>query len=110
MTHDADAFGWGELERSVNVGNNQTKDILIEHKMITMEQIKRQAHVTWMNHDLANDDQVPDTQDVTLLDPENDPTHRDPFYRRVRSRMITKRILGRLKAADYKILKNKESK
>ena len=61
MTHDADAFGWGELVRSVNVGNNQTKDILIEHKMITLEQIKRQAHATWMNHDLANADQVPDT-------------------------------------------------
>ena len=110
MTQAADAFGWGELVRSVITGNNQTKDLLIEHKMITLEQIKRQAHVTWANHNLANADPVPNEQVVTVLDPVHDPTHRDPFYRRVKSRIIAKRILGRLKAADYKILKNKESK
>ena len=110
MTQDADAFGWGALVRSVVTGNNQTKDLLIEHKMITLEQIKRQAHVTWVNHNLANADPVPEALNVTALDPANDQNHRAPFYRRVKSRMIAKRILGRLKAADYKILKNRESK
>ena len=110
MTQDADAFGWGTLIRAIPVGNNQNKDLLIEHKMITEKQIKRQAHITWMNHVLAVDDPLPDDQTVSVLDPANNLDHRAPFYRRVKSRMIAKRILGHLKAADYKILKNKEAK
>ena len=110
MTQDADAFGWGALVRSIPVGNNQTKDLLIEHKSITEEQIKRQAHITWVNHALADDNPVPGEQLVSGLDPANDQNHRNAFYRRVKSRMIAKRILGHMKPADYKILKNKEEK
>ena len=110
MTLDADAFGWGELVRSISVGNNETKDLLIEHKMITYEQIKRQAHITWMDHTLADNAAVPQEHTVSVLTPANTDDHKAPFYRRVKSRMIAKRILRRLKAADYKILKNRELK
>ena len=110
MTQDADAFGWGELVCSVQTGQNQTRDLLIEHKMLTEEQMKRQAHITWQNQNLLLADQVLAAQNVSILNPAVNPAHVNPFYRRVKSRMIAKRILGRLKAADYKILKNKESK
>ena len=110
MTQDADAFGWGELVRSVQAGQNVTRDLLIEHKMLTVEHLKRQAHITWQNSNLQITDPVPEEQDVSVLNPASNQAHVDPFYRRVKSRMIAKRILGRLKAADYKILKNKESK
>ena len=110
MTQDADAFGWGELVRSVQAGQNQTRDLLIEHKMLNEEHLKRQAHITWQNSNLQITDPVPEEQNVSVLTPATNQTHVEPFYRRVKSRMIAKRILGRLKAADYKILKNKESK
>ena len=110
MTQDADVFGWGGLVRAVPTAPNETKDLLIEHKMITAAQMKRQAHITWQDHTFAAaPDQVPDDQDIANLNPTNNQAHRAPFYRRVKSRMIAKRILGRLKAADYKILKNKET-
>jgi len=110
MTQDADAFGWGGLVRAVPTEPNIEKDLLVEHKLVTSAQIKKQAHITWQDHAYAGPpDQVPDDQNVSVLDPTNDQAHRVSFYRRVKSRMIAKRILGRLKAADYKILKNKET-
>ena len=50
MTQDADAFGWGELVRAVPIAPNEEKDLLVEHKMITLAIIRRQAHITWQNH------------------------------------------------------------
>ena len=48
--------------------------------MVTEEQIKRQAHITRMNHALAVNDPVPDDQTVTVFYPANDLNHRAPFY------------------------------
>ena len=110
IDQDADAFGWGELVRMIPVGLNQHRDLLVEHKMLLEEHLKRQAHITWQNSSLAQNAAIPDNYNVSTLDPANNPAHINPFYRRVKSRMIAKRILGRLKAADYKILKNKEGK
>ena len=44
------------------------------------------------------------------LDPTNVQEHRPAFFRRVRSRMIVKRIIGRLKTADLEILKEQATK
>ena len=72
--------------------------------------IKKQAYKTWGNHLVDFDTPVPKDQDLQELNPAANPDQRDPFYRKVRSRMIAKRIIGYLKLSDWENLKNKASK
>ena len=60
MTRDTNTFGWGILVRTVQVGQTENKNILVDHKDITAEDIKRQAYKTWGNHLVGFIDQVPD--------------------------------------------------
>ena len=111
VTKDANTFGWGLLVRAIpSDGNGETKNILIDHRDITFEMIKKQAYKTWGNYRADFDTPVPNTQDLQELDPAANQDQRDPFYRRVRSRMIAKRIVGYLKLSDWENLKNKSSK
>ena len=107
MRRDATNFGWGSLIRAIQ-GNdaNETRNLLKDHKIITEAQIKKQAYKTWGNHAAVFATVVPDEYVLEELDPTNDAGHRPAFYRRVKSRMIAKRIVGHLKTADYEILKN----
>jgi len=107
MRRDATNFGWGSLIRAIQ-GNdaNETRNLLKDHKVITEAQIKKQAYKTWGNHAAVFATVVPDEYVLEELDPTNDAGHRPAFYRRVKSRMIAKRIVGHLKTADYEILKN----
>ena len=107
MRRDATNFGWGSLIRAIQ-GNdaNETRNLLKDHKIITEAQIKKQAYKTWGNHAAVFVTVVPDEYVLEELDPTNDAGHRPAFYRRVKSRMIAKRIVGHLKTADYEILKN----
>ena len=56
------------------------------------------------------DTPVPDEQVLQVLNPAANADQRNPFYRRVRSRMIAKRIIVYLKLSDWENLKNKSSK
>ena len=85
------------------VDENTTKNFLKDHKVLTEEHIKKQACKTWGNHLADFATAVPNTYGLEDLDPSADPTHRPAFFRRVRSRMIAKRIIGRLKTADFEI-------
>ena len=107
MTRDTNMFGWGILVRMVQVGNNQYKNILVDHKDVTEIDMKRQAYKTWGNHLATFQDPVPDGYNLQQIMPGQIPGHVEIFYRRVRSRMIAKRIIGYLKTADYEVLKNK---
>ena len=111
VTKDANDFGWGALVRAIPSDNARgTKNLLIDHRDITLEMIQKQAHTTWGNN-LANfDTPVPDVQTLQVLNPGTNQDHREPFFRRVRSRMIAKRIIGYLKLSDWEHLKNKASK
>ena len=79
----------------------------MDHKDISEADMKRQAYKTWGNHDAQYQDQVPDDYFIEAIDPSNNVSHIPAFYRRVRSRMIAKSIVGYLKVADYEVLKNK---
>ena len=50
MSRDTNTFGWGILVRTVHVGQTELKNILVDHKDITAEDIERQAYQTWSNH------------------------------------------------------------
>ena len=69
--------------------------------------MKRQAYKTWGNHNARYQDQVPKDYFNEAIEPSNNVGHIPASYRRVRSRMITKRIVGYLKVADHEVLKNK---
>ena len=78
--------------------------------MLTEVHMKRQAYKTWGNHRAVFATPIPEGYDLEAIDPANDPTHRPAFFRRVRSHMIAKRIIGHLKTADLEILKNQAAK
>ena len=84
-----------------------TKNLLIDHRDITIYMIQRQAYKTWGNYLADVNTPVPDDQDLQVLDPAVKQDHREPFFRRVCSRMIAKRIIGYLKLSDWEHLKNK---
>ena len=84
--------------------------MLKDHKILTEVHIKKQAYKTWGNSAAVFATPVPGGYDLEGIDPENEPSHRPAFYRRVRSRMIAKRIIGHLKTADLEILKNQADK
>ena len=50
---------------------------------------------------------MPDDYIHEAIDPANNVGHIPAFYRRVRSRMIAKRIVGYVITVDYEVLKNK---
>jgi len=111
MRRDSTNFGWGSLIRAIPTDNaNDIKNLLKDHKLITEEHMKKQAFKTWGNHAANFNTLVPEEYDLQDLDPTNEVAHRPAFYRRVRSRMIAKRIVGHLKTADLEILKNQATK
>ena len=79
MIQDADILGQGELVHSVPTEINQTKDMLIKQKMITEEQIKRQAHTTWVNARLLPTDPASKDKKVSVIDPLNNQKHQVLF-------------------------------
>jgi len=110
MRRDSNNFGWGTLIRAIPAENeNVVKNLLKDHKIITEEHMKRQAFKTWGNHAAVFATVVPEEYVLEQLDPTNEAAHRPVFFRRVRSRMIAKRIVGHLKTADLEILKNQAS-
>ena len=111
VTKDTNNFGWGSLVRAIPFDvAGATKNLLIEHRDIEFAMIKKQAYKTWGNHQADFDTVVPEIQELEELDPAAIEAHRVPFYRRIRSRMIAKCIIGYLKLADWEHLKNKSSK
>ena len=111
VTKDATNFGWGALVRAIPSNDaGGVKNILIDHREITLEMIKKQAYKTWGNYQADYATPVSNEQELEVLDPAANVAHRVPFYRRVRSRMIAKRIIGYLKLSDWENLKNKSSK
>lgn len=107
MRRDSNNFGWGALIRAIPEADaNTNKNLLKDHKVLTEEHMKRQAYKTWGNQAAVFNTPVPDGHDLEDLDPANNQAHRPAFFRRVRSRMIAKRIMGHLKTADMEILKN----
>ena len=107
ITRDTNTFGWGMLVHTIQVRNNEFKNILVDHKDITESDIKRQAHKTWGNHRATFQDVVPEGYALQHITQGQNPDHVDTFYCRVHSRMIVKRIIGYLKTVDYEVLKNK---
>ena len=89
---------------------NTTKNLLIDHKVLTKEHMKKQAFKTWGDHTATFATLVPDSYDLQVLNPVNIQANRPAFFRRVRSRMIAKRVIGHLKTLDFEILKNNASK
>ena len=87
-----------------------TKNLLIDHRDITLEMIQKQAFKTWGNYLTDFDTPLPDDQNLQDLNPAADPNQRAPFYRRICSRMIAKRIIGYLKLSDWGHLENKALK
>ena len=111
VTKDANTFGWGALVRAIpSDANGETKNILVDHRDITFEMIKKQAFKTWGNNQADFNTPVPDAQNLEVLDPAANAAHQDTLYRRVRSRMIAKQIIGYLKLSNWENLKNKSSK
>ena len=111
IRRDANNFGWGSLIRAIPQENeNTTKNLLKDHKILAEEHLKKQAYKTWGNHLATFATVVPNTYELETLDPSSNPSHRPAFFRRVRSRMIAKRIVGHLKTADFEILKNQSAK
>jgi len=95
VTKDANNFGWGALLRAIPSDDaGGTKNLLIDHRDITLEMIQKQAYKTWGNYLADFDTPVPDDQTLQGLDPGANQAQREPLFRRVRSRMIAKRIIG----------------
>jgi len=98
MRRDSTNFGWGALIRAIPEADaNTNKNLLKDHKVLTEEHMKRQAYKTWGNQAALLNTPVPDGYVLEDLDPANNQAHRPAFFRRVRSRMIAKRIMGHLK-------------
>lgn len=111
MRRDSNNFGWGRLIRIIQQNDeNTTKNLLKDHKVITEEHIKRQAYKTWGNHAADFNTVVPDGYVLENIDPADNEKHQPAFFRRVRSRMVAKQIIGHLKTADFEILKNQATK
>ena len=104
---DADSFGWASLVRTVQKTNGQSVNLLKNHKAITWQDIKRQAYVTWKDHMANINTPLPQENELTIISPRTNEEHVPVFYRRVKSRMIAKRVLGYLKMYDFETLKNK---
>ena len=65
VTKDANTFGWRSLVREIpSDGNGDTKNILVDHRDITFDMIKKQAYKTWSNYMADFNTPVPDTQDL----------------------------------------------
>ena len=80
VTKDANTFGWGSLVRAIpSDDNGDTKNILVDHRDITFNMIKKQAYKTWGNYMADFITPVPDTQDLQALDPAANQDQRDPF-------------------------------
>ena len=98
---DANNFGWGKLVRAIPEANeNVTKNLLIDHKILIKVHIKKRVYKTWGNHVAVLATPVPAGYDLEAIDPANELNHCPAFFRRVRSRMVAKRIMGHLKTAD----------
>ena len=102
VTKDATNFGWGALVRAIPSDDaGGVKNILVDHRDITLDMIKKQAYKTWGNYQANYATPVPKEQDLEVLDPAANAEQRVPFYCRVSSRMIAKRIIGYLKMSDW---------
>ena len=109
MSRDTNTFGWGVLVRHLHVGPNEFKNILVDHKDITKEDIKHQAYRNWVYFFTTYQDPVLLGYNLQIIDPGQHVDHVQTFYRCVTSRMIARRIIGYSKAIDYEVLKNKSS-
>jgi len=111
MRKNTNNFGWGSLIKAIKkVDENTTKNLLKDNKVLTEEHIKKQAYKTRGNHISVFETPVLNTYALENLDPVADPTHLPALFRRVRSRMIAKRIIGHLITEDFEILKNQSAK
>ena len=104
---DADAYGWVELFHGIPISTTDKKHLFKNYQNITKEDILKQASKTWGNRNATFADAPIDPQTIEVIDPTQDLTHRPAFYRRVKSKMITKRIKGYLKAVDWDTLQKR---
>ena len=101
VSKDANNFGWGALVRAITSDNaGSTKNLLINHRDITLDMIQRQSYKTWGNYLADFNTPLPDDQDLQVLNPAANQDQREPFFWQVRSRMMAKRIIGYLKLSD----------
>ena len=75
-----------------------------------MQELLRKFCKTWGIYQADYATPVPDDQDLQVLDLAANAEQKAPFFRRVCSRMIAKRIIGYLKLSDWENLKNKSFK
>ena len=68
--------------------------------------ILKQAYKTWGNKDANFVDTVPEIKTIESLIPVTDATHKSPFYRRVKSKMMALQVKGYMTAADWENLCN----
>ena len=93
---DASNYRWGRLVTAVEVDAiGTTKNVFREHTDIKLEDIKKHARKTWGDRALTYANPIVAGElEVVNIDPSNTAADQPTFYARVRSRMISKRILA----------------
>ena len=66
--------------RTVQVGQMEFENILVDHKDIAAEDIKRHVYRTWGNHLTRFQDQVQDGYALQQIFPGQNPDHIQTFY------------------------------
>ena len=103
LKKDAKNFRWGPIVNAVQVGSKADgtpikKSILLHSSQIKDDDVQKQAVVTWKDYSVTyNTAVVPpeyDQRTIQDIDPENNQAHREVFFRRVRSTMISDRVLA----------------
>ena len=115
MVDDSTHFGWESLVDAIRIDGGNDLSILRDMRKLKVDNVLLEAKKTWNDWTTDPTSTVPRTRtDFTVLD--IDPTSPNPnhahheaqFYRRVRSKMIWKRVVGSISQASKNALMSKK--
>ena len=107
LENDRSTFAWGKLIAKVPDAMRNERDIIKNYKCLSLEDCIKYANTFLGDGTLTNPGQ---NRTLMELDPANDPDHRIMFYKRVRSKMISQRLQGRLDAESWATLMTEREK
>ena len=96
-------FGWGAIISDIQDSSAKERNILAEHKHLTLEDAQPNPIEFLTNRISAI---VPANNECCDLDPRNDEDDKEKFHKKVRSHLILKTIEGHFSAATLVKLKN----
>ena len=115
MVDDSTHFGWESLVDAIRIDGGNDQSILRDIRKLKIDNVLREAKKTWNDWTTDATSAVPRTRtDFVVLDinpASTDPAHthhEEQFYRRVRSKMIWKRVVGSISQASKNALMAKK--